>query len=171
MARQYRDFHVDLSSAGRIPLGEPHGNAQPTNNSLSSLDSCAASDPFVVLSQRLYSDTKHSHRYPLKEADGNAQSAAHNLAGLKDVYPSSYGSMASLPPSIPRPLIVPTQSFEGYGGMGDLRLRRQFQENREHQSPFYLVPAFDAYRKKQADKDEKLKVWPDLFEHAFLDGK
>lgn len=40
---------------------------------------------------------------------------------------------------------------------------------RNHQNPIYDCPEFAQYRLKQKDKD--CKVWPDVLEHAFLDGQ
>lgn len=51
-----------------------------------------------------------------------------------------------------------------------LRLRRYHLDmmRKRNQNPIYDCPEFAQYRLKQKDKD--CKVWPDVLEHAFLDG-
>lgn len=51
-----------------------------------------------------------------------------------------------------------------------LRLRRhQVMIQRRNRNPIYDCPEFAQYRLKQKEKDKQ--VWPDVLEHAFLDGK
>lgn len=40
---------------------------------------------------------------------------------------------------------------------------------RRNRNPIYDCPEFAQYRLKQKEKDKQ--VWPDVLEHAFLDGK
>lgn len=40
---------------------------------------------------------------------------------------------------------------------------------RRNRNPIYDCPEFAQYRLKQKDKDRQ--VWPDVLEHAFLDGE
>lgn len=113
-------------------------------------------------------------RQPLRESSGNAQ--PQHLGALT-LCSQNLSALTSLPHSIPTPPIVPTQSLDSHYGPGsNLKLRRHqlhLQRRQRHGiNPIYLSPQFQAYRKKQAEKDYKTaQIWPDFLEDAFLDGE
>lgn len=117
-------------------------------------------------------------RRPLRESTGNAQQSqmAWYAERMRQIGAVGGGSLAPMTPSIPTPLIVPTQSLVSkYGSLSYPRppqRHHSFGYNRRRmygENPLILTQAFQNYRKKQADKPEQ--KWPDVLEEAFVDGR
>ncbi len=108
-----------------------------------------------------YCDDRHT-RQPLRDATspGGLPLCFHGFSGLTP------------PSSTPAPPVVPTQSLDSHYGVAG-SLRQQLQRRQRHGiNPIYLSPQFQAYRKKQAEKNGKTaQIWPDVLEDAFLDGE
>ncbi len=128
-----------------------------------------------------YSHGGRHARQPLGESTGNAQQPAHSSRAAR-LCSQSLSILTTVPPSIPTPPVVPTQSFDLHYGRaaGNPRLRQyqvqaqmqgqgQGRRQRHGINPIYLSAGFQAYRRKQAEKDAQ--IWPDILEDAFLDGE
>lgn len=60
--------------------------------------------------------------------------------------------------------------YTGAVGSNALTLHSQHSQN-HNVNPIYASPQFQAYRKKQGEKDDKTEqIWPDVLEDAFLDA-
>ncbi|KAK0734347.1 hypothetical protein B0T26DRAFT_66251 [Lasiosphaeria miniovina] len=125
----------------------------------------------MELPVRLYHGLQPS-RQPLQESTGNVQHSHLSYAQQLELLSSG------ISPSIPTPPILPTQPLGStYGPPVYTRLQQRHQlqlEGRKRRSsinPIWLSPEFQAYRKRQADKDDKSdQKWPDVLEDAFLDA-
>lgn len=72
--------------------------------------------------------------------------------------------------STPSSSVAAGTSSSNNNSSSSLRLRRhQVMIQRRNRNPIYDCPEFAQYRLKQKEKDKQ--VWPDVLEHAFLDGK
>ncbi|KAK0657547.1 hypothetical protein B0T16DRAFT_452995 [Cercophora newfieldiana] len=110
-------------------------------------------------------------RQPLGESTGNAQRQRARLRAALLGRPYIHRSM---PPSILVPPIVPTQalgSTYGSSTLGKLQDRHQERRRSGTVNPLFYCQPFQAYRKKQDEKDDKSdQKWPQLLEDAFLDA-
>ncbi|KAK3393771.1 hypothetical protein B0H63DRAFT_407062 [Podospora didyma] len=183
----------DVNLAGMPEKRQPHGSSFPCMPSGSMPDPTACltlayrhrEQCVVELSQIQELETDpgllpvrlcqgpSSSRQALSESTGNIQHShiPHHYDQL--------GLLTSrLPPSIPTPPILPTQSLGSvHGSQGFTRLQQRHQiqlhgrRRRNGINPIWLSQEFQAYRKRQTDKDDKSdQKWPDVLEDAFLDA-
>ncbi|KAK3695058.1 hypothetical protein B0T22DRAFT_438090 [Podospora appendiculata] len=142
-----------------------------------------------VLSSQCYSPmpdyaVEDSHglptsRQPLRESTGNAQHQLERLARFQ-AHRLNLDPLLIPSSSMPTPPIVPTQSLgSAYDAPSYSRLQQRHKIHVQRRrrwgsrgiNPISLAPQFQAYRKKQADKDDKSdQKWPDVLEEAFLDA-
>lgn len=110
-------------------------------------------------------------RQPLQESTGNAQHP--HMAW----YAQHLEAFSSVPPSVPTPPILRTQSLgPEYGTPPDSRSQQRLGLHLHARPRLHatnplmplLTQAFQNYRKKQADKPDQ--KWPDVLEGPFLDG-
>ncbi|KAK3336947.1 TEA/ATTS domain family-domain-containing protein [Cercophora scortea] len=119
-------------------------------------------------------------RQPLRESTGNAQHQLERLARFQ-AHRLNLDPLLIPSSSMPTPPIVPTQSLGGstYDSPGYSRLQQRHKIHVQRRrrwgsrgiNPMSLSAQFLAYRKKQADKDDKSdQKWADVLEEAFLDA-
>ncbi|KAK4217606.1 regulatory protein abaA [Rhypophila decipiens] len=115
-------------------------------------------------------------REPLRESTGNAQ---HNPIQAQSVYP-----IPGLPEKLSGPVSTPSyfaQTIDFFHGgaqyarsfLHQAQAQLQIQSGRRGlgRNPFWVSPEFQAYRKRQNERDDKAgQKWPDLLEEAFLDA-
>lgn len=172
-------------SVGRQPLQESTGNAQqhPHHH---------PHHPHQAQNGHHHHQQQH-HPHSHHQAHHHQAAASHyppgqyplpSLPSTRSCTPalgSLGGPLAPPPAPVPTPPIlgsnVPQQvhhvgsaAAAGAVPSSSLRLRRYHLDiiRKRNQNPIYDCPEFAQYRLKQKDKD--CKVWPDVLEHAFLDG-
>lgn len=110
-------------------------------------------------------------RKPLSESTGNAQHP--HMAW----FAQHLDTLSSMPPSIPTPPVLRTQSLAPeYGALPYTKLQRRHEPDvhgrggPQGANPLMpLLPqSFQNYRKKQADKPDQ--KWPEILEGHFIDG-
>lgn len=135
-------------------------------------------------------DSRHGtsgSREPLKESTGNAQHHSNLTHPLVQRFDQQQHVYPIPPLSTPALYLGPALDFN----FGDAQYARsllqqaQFQQHQQqHQqqltqggrkrlrmNPFWQSPEFQAYRKRQAERDDKgNQIWPECLEEAFLDG-
>jgi hypothetical protein len=94
-------------------------------------------------------------------------------------YAQQLDALSSIPPAIPAPPVLQTQSFGPECGTPatytrpqqerlDVHLHRRRRVQGTNPLMPHLTQAFQNYRKKQASKPDQ--KWPDVLEAPFLDG-
>lgn len=112
-------------------------------------------------------------RQPLMESTGNAQHNNMRVMVRSSSYYQRAESVYSIPPSISTPPFFPGHPLGfNYGIPQYSRLQQQHPGHAQGgMNPLWLSPQFQAYRKRQGEKDDKSgQKWPDMLEEAFLDG-